>query len=566
MPRTRRSWLIVAVTAVLLILAGGALFLRMSGTPPAELVELLAENGEKILREPMRPVRGTSRVLVFALDGVGADELGDAIAGGAAPNIASLLGSPSSESGLYEHAYAVPGVLSVLPSTTLAAWSSLFTGQPPAYTGIPGNEWFAREEMRFYAPAPVSVTENGDALRVYTDDLIGEALRVPTLYERVPVRSFVSLSQVYRGADLLTLPDLGALGDLVEAVARGVTEEEGVGQEAFVELDRIAVEDLLGSLREHGIPDLQIVYLPGIDLFTHVSEQPIAEQHQYLREVIDVSIGELLSFYREGGVLQDTYVLFVADHGHTPVLPDERHALGIAEGDPPALLEQVGFRLRPFVVEPDEEEQDYQATVAYQGAFAYVYLADRSTCPNPGTRCDWNRPPRMEEDVLAVVRAFDRANDTGEHAPKLQGALDLVFARQPVPVGQDALPFEVWDGARLVPIASYLAANPRPELVDLEARLKGLAAGPYGHRAGDVLLLARSGVHLPIEERFYFSGLYRSWHGSPTDQDSRIPLVVARAGASGEALRGLITETVGDNPSQLDITPLIEALLQTTPR
>jgi hypothetical protein len=51
-----------------------------------------------------------------------------------------------------------------------------------------------------------------------------------------------------------------------------------------------------------------------------------------------------------------------------------------------------------------EDQQDYQTTVAYQGAFAYVYLADRSTCPREGDRCDWSRPPRLEEDVLPVAR------------------------------------------------------------------------------------------------------------------------------------------------------------------
>jgi hypothetical protein len=145
--------------------------------------------------------------------------------------------------------------------------------------------------------------------------------------------------------------------------------------------------------------------------------------------------------------------------------------------------------------------------------------------------------------------------------PALRGTLDLVFARQPRAPGQDALPFQVWDGTRLVPIREYLAAHPRPELLDLERRLHGLGAGPYGHRAGDVLLLARTGMHRPVADRYYFSGHYQSWHGSPTAHDSEIPLLVARASTSGDRIRDRVRRAVGPNPTQLSITPLILDLL-----
>jgi len=129
------------------------------------------------------------------------------------------------------------------------------------------------------------------------------------------------------------------------------------------------------------------------------------------------------------------------------------------------------------------------------------------------------------------------------------------------PDGEDALPFQVWDGEALVDIGDYLSRHPRPDLLDFERRMHELAAGPYGHRAGDVLLFARSGDTRPIEERFYFSGRYRSWHGSPDAQDSRIPLVVAHGRERGAALRARVTAAVGDAPMQEDIPALILSLL-----
>jgi hypothetical protein len=212
-------------------------------------------------------------------------------------------------------------------------------------------------------------------------------------------------------------------------------------------------------------------------------------------------------------------------------------------------------------LELDDDEQDFQATVAFQGAIAYVYLADRSTCTAEGAVCDWSRAPRMDEDVLPVVRAFDAANRTGAGVPEMQGTLDLILARPPRPTTEDALPFQVWDGDALIDIADYLARNPRPDLLDFERRMHALAAGPYGHRAGDVLLLARSGAQRPIEDRFYFSGRYRSWHGSPDTQDSLIPLVIAHGREDGRALRARVEAAVGAEPRQEDITALILALL-----
>jgi hypothetical protein len=265
-------------------------------------------------------------------------------------------------------------------------------------------------------------------------------------------------------------------------------------------------------------------------------------------------------------VLDSTWVVMVADHGHTPVLPDDRHGLG-AEGDdePPQVLRNAGFRTRALRIELDPAEQDYQSVMAYQGAFAYVYLADRSTCPRPGDRCDWKRAPRLEQDVLPVARAFWEAARTGAGVPALRGAIDLVFARPPRAPGEDALPFQVFDGRRLVPVGAYLAANPRPELLDLERRLEGLAAGPYGHRAGDVLLMARTGMHLPVEQRFYFSSSYHSWHGSATQQDSEVPLLVAHPGATGAQVRARVQRAAGERPDQLRITPLVLDLLRAGP-
>lgn len=551
----------ILLGVVVLVAIAGVYAVLRYGTS-REAAELVAEGSHKELRHPMRPPRGAPRVLVFALDGVGADELEAAIRGGRARNLAHLVGRPRhGEAGVYRHAYAAPGVLSILPSTTFAAWTSLFTGEPAGRTGVPGNEWFAREEDRFYAPAPVSVTGHEQALQVYSDQLMGRVTHVPTLYERANVRAYVSLAALQRGADLVTLPEPGAFGKLVSAFAEGVGKK-AAEREGYAALDEGGVESLLAAIRKDGVADLQVVYFPGIDLWTHVAPNPLAQERQYVETVVDHAVGQVLGAYRRRHALRDTYVVFVADHGHTPVMDDSAHALGTgAPGEPPEVLRRAGFRVRPFEIGVPENERTYQSVVAYQGAMAYVYLADRSTCPRPQDHCDWRRPPRLAEDVIPVARAFEAASRTGAGVPGLRGTLDLVFARAPRPVGTEQAPYQVWDGQRLVPIAEYLRAHPRPDLLDLQRRMDGLATGPWGHHAGDVLLLARTGPQLPIQQRYYFSGRYHSWHGSPTDQDSRIPLVVALPGGDGRQLRQKVRAAVGDHPSQLDVTRLILSLL-----
>jgi hypothetical protein len=255
-------------------------------------------------------------------------------------------------------------------------------------------------------------------------------------------------------------------------------------------------------------------------------------------------------------------VLFIADHAQIPTLNDAHHTLGTDAADSPfGLVTHSGFRVRGPHVTLAESDQDYQAVLAYQGLTAYVYLADRSTCPNEHDLCDWTKPPRLHEDVMPVVRAFYKANRLGRPVPRLKGAIDLIFARDPVAKDGNAQPYEVFDGRTLVPIREYLRAHPRPDLIHLEERMNWLSAGPYGNRAGDVLLLARACTTSPIEKRYVFAAVsHYTWHGSACEADSHIPFILAQQDGSGERLRTLMQQVGGESPSEMALTPLVRAL------
>jgi len=529
------------------------------------ILDTLWTGGEKELDTGAATVEssGGQRVIIFALDGTTPDQLMQAIRSGEAPHLAALLGKEK-QPGLFEHGYAAPRAWSILPSSTIAAWAALFTGTPPAANGVAGDEWFERETATFRAPVPVSTIDTVDVSKVVADDLIGKTLKTPTLYELIKKKSYVALLSVHRGATLYTTVAPASFTDFLTFLIKGTLKGIDAEKSFAAALDFSATQKVIEALDAYGVPDLQVVYFPGIDIFTHVSEDPLTRQVRYLQRVTDKNVGDILETYRKQGALDKTRVIIVSDHGQIPTLNDPTHELNTDdEKSPFAVLKRAGFRVRKPLLTSLNLDSDFQAVFAYQGFMAYVYLADRSTCAAEHQPCDWPKPPRFKEDVLPALRAFDQANRTGDAVPELKGTIDLIFSREPVPLNQPAKPFQIFDGQRLVPIGEYLRGHPRADLIDLEKRMQWLGAGPAGNRAGDILLLAKACAQLPVEQRFYFASVsHYTWHGSACAQDSRIPFILAQSGGSGERMRALMREFAGETPTELGLTPLVRGLLQ----
>ena len=438
--------------------------------------KLISNGGEVTLKSAPVSQPAGPHVIIFALDGAGHDQFMQAVASGRAPNIAGILGR-NLGSGLFAHGYSAPNALSMLPSSTIADWSAIFTGDPPAWDGVAGDEWFERGTEAFHAPVPLSTDETADVANNVGNDLLGKTLKVPTLYELVNTESNVSLLPLYHGATRYTIVSPASFPSLLGDLVAGKLDGEAAEKSLAATLDRDSVPKLIQALKEHGIPGLQVVYFPGIDAFTHGSPNPLASQTGYLETVTDPLVGQVLDAYRQAGALDGTYIIFIADHGHTPTDNDGGHELG-AGGDntPFAVVHDADYRVRKPVLKLASADQDYQAVLAYQGFMAYVYLADRSTCPKPGDHCQWNRPPRYQQDVLPLVRAFDRENRTGSPIPRLKGTIDLIFTRHPALPGQNAAPYEIWSRGKLVPIGAYLKRHPRPDLFALKQRMDWLSA------------------------------------------------------------------------------------------
>jgi Type I phosphodiesterase / nucleotide pyrophosphatase len=523
-----------------------------------QLVKVIASGESRTLRQrpPDQPPNAPSRptLLILAIDGMDRDLLYSMLAGGDLPELAALLGREGSG---FPHAYFAPDVLATFPSTTGVAWATIFTGVSPAEHGFAGNEFFVRETREFAAPIPVSVHASAQALSVFTEGYADKFLSAPTIYEVMRARDpyidiWVSMSQFYRGADQFLMTRRSVIGAALEAFLAGHTEKN-LPRAVWADLDKEDVQVVVDRLGRDPLPDVLTVYVFGTDDWAHISpEGPDPARRSYMKQVIDPALGSLRRRLIERAALDDRYVVVVSDHGHTQVMKDDAHALSNKDDDPPSLLARAGYRVRPLEGEVKDSDP-FQSVLAYQGAVAYVYLADRASCADGSSPCDWTRPPRYDEDVLPAAEAFYRNNLDGSIAPGMRQTLDLVLTRRPVPFAEEDAPFEVYVGdGRTEPVEAHLRAHPRPSYVALGTRLRDLAVGPHGERAGDILLVAHNGDRDRPEERYYFASPYHSWHGSPSLQDSRIPLIVAHPKKSAAALQATVRSYLGqDTRSQL---------------
>lgn len=522
-------------------------------------------NGEQIdlrKREPgSRPnAPETPPLLVLAMDGVSRDLLYGMLRGGKLPNLATLLGGQK-----LEHAYLDDTLLSTLPSSTMAAWVTAFTGVSPAEHGVPGNEYFIRDTRTFACPAPVSFADAAPTLEIYTDDAIGKLTETRTVYDRMRSDSpdalmWVVMSQVYRGADRLIIARRTAIAmamaSFLESFIEKHVTDTNTARRIYEDLDRAAIEAVVGQLDNGAVPDVLTVYLSGTDLYAHTAKEgPDLARRTYLIEVVEPLIAKLTRKLRARHALADRWIVVTSDHGHTEVLKDDKHAL--AASGPPDVLRGAGFRVRPF--KRDVEKTDsFSAVLAYGGAMAYVYLADRSRCVGDDDVCPWEDPPRYEEDVLAAAEAFAQANGADSMVPRMKGTLDMILVRKPRPVTDIDLPFEVYiGGGKTMPIDDYLKHDPHPTYVAFATRMHDLAVGIHGERAGDIVLLAHNGDREDPKDRYYFAAPYRSWHGSPSRVDSELPFIVAHPAERASAIRLRVRRVLGDRPSQQKVADVL---------
>ncbi|MBN2005845.1 MAG: alkaline phosphatase family protein [Anaerolineae bacterium] len=489
-----------------------------------------------------------TRMVLIIVDGLRRDVFLRALEGGELPHVARIVGGNHGDRACHVEA------VSTAPSITFTAQASLITGQHPGAHGIPGNESFDRfgrisdGRPRHFGFDVGDTLAADDAVAVFASGLASRFLRpeTPTLFEIVGahgLRSAVFYYMYARGADFWQPPNVLDIARFTKG--RGVLGLEAGAYDAG--MLRHVVRRLDGGER----PDVLLAYFMGLDHHSHL--HGTGSQPDYLRDVLDPQIGQLLDALARYGMVENTLFILASDHGQVDAVADDRHSLRLGFPFDIELI-HIFNALGLDVHDKPGEDPNCDAVMGLNGGLAHVYLQNRAR--------RWADPPDYVKDVLPVAEAFHRMNTEGRYAEELHDTLELILIRNVERDGWRANYDAYLGDERTQPLADHLAQHPELVYVDPVNRLH-LAASEV---SGDLLLVARG------RDGYYFGAPIHGVHGGLLPGESDPVLTFALPGGQPEAvarLRATISGIVSDRcaqengrcPSVADMVPAALAVM-----
>lgn len=239
--------------------------------------------------------------------------------------------------------------ISIFPSITPAALSTIITGEYPVETEVPGDYWYDEDTDTVNYIGGDFSTIMGEGLKTFLDDFLinlnQKFLKADTLFETVEkqglratclnffihhgLKSYdVSLpqplnliptamtNQKIKGPSYLQLGDLKKI-DLADF---DFTNLDGVNNR-FGFQDNTTMAILKHLVRTDQLTDFTVAYLPDNDWDSH---ELGPENAVFTLEHIDTLLGELFDI--KGGItsfLEDHVILIVGDHSQSPLVIDD---------------------------------------------------------------------------------------------------------------------------------------------------------------------------------------------------------------------------------------------------
>ncbi len=376
------------------------------------------------------------RAVLIDVDGVRADTFAQIVASGRAPNLARIFASAL----WFDHA------TTVIPTVTMAAQASIVTGTIPARHGVPGNQWYDREQstlVDYMTSVGISCVYGFTVLAGSgcIGGLGNRHLEAPTIYEAAAAKnldSVVAYSQYWKGATRPAVP--------TAAEARAFIQGNKL---AFRIFDTEMTDRVVGELKARGLPAILTIYFTGADTIAHT--EGIAAQPGYFAEVIDPGVGRILDTIEalDPEWRARTLFLLVSDHGRTD---------SVAHPEDMDLLAKLKAALPPG------------AQVAHNTGMAYIYLEQ----PAPalaatleksfpaaiaGVRARNAGDPARAGDLIVTLRAghYFGNDGTGSHHGGVADedlSIPLVLAAREIAAGHSAADVNITRVARTV--ADYL--------------------------------------------------------------------------------------------------------------
>jgi hypothetical protein len=239
--------------------------------------------------------------------------------------------------------------VTMFPSITPAATSTIITGAYPAEHGIAGASWFdtAKEEVAYYGDDFWIILREGFGhfINDFLLRLNGDRMRAPTMFEmveRAGRRAACLNYLVFKGSfphkvnmpgviaalpgvpftEMIEGPSMLNLGDFVGTpLPHGHKPDEKGGLMHRFGMDDASTGAMLKDLAgRNALPDFTVAYFADNDYISHdvgpVAALPVIDR-------VDAMLGE--AFEAAGGLdrfLEDTAVIITSDHGHCDILND----------------------------------------------------------------------------------------------------------------------------------------------------------------------------------------------------------------------------------------------------
>jgi predicted AlkP superfamily pyrophosphatase or phosphodiesterase len=281
----------------------GAALLLFAAVPAARVVA--QSQGPR--RQEAEPLRAAKRILVISLDGLDWRYVSQHRPDLRIPTLRRLMNEGVSS-----------GVVTVYPSVTYPSHTSIVTGAYPERHGITGNDIF-----------DASVLWNREWY------WFARAIRVETLWDAAARRGLSTAMvswPVATGAGDHNVPEILKFGGtfpqtlaLMKANARpqGLIEEvERADPRLYAQVSKDEQDDMRTRFAEYILeqkrPQVMLVHLFDLDHFEH-DYGPFTPEAERILEKTDAYVERLLAAAERAGILSDTAVFIVSDHGFLPV-------------------------------------------------------------------------------------------------------------------------------------------------------------------------------------------------------------------------------------------------------
>lgn len=315
----------------------------------------------------------------------------------------------------------LPQVFTTIPAASQPAVTSMYTGLYPQHTGVVSTIWFDRATLQIRT------------LISYSQDRINNILKagdVKSLFDYVGLsgkRSMTTMLMLTKGTDWSVKSGAFFWGNA--SVLNAFRHGKWVPSSCYVDnktLDGFLTghvsafrRSLAGIYKyDHLVPDVMVVQLLGIDLFSHYPSGDFKKrqasmneiQSHYVKTVLDPLMGRLLSALKELGIYGESIFILVSEHGSIRIrkhIPDDtlEHSL------------RDHFKLPSWL----RSNSRADAVVMPGACTKEVYLKNRQTGK-------WMDPPRLLEDVKPAV--------------------DLILANQDVQTSMKAMVIRQYPGER----------------------------------------------------------------------------------------------------------------------